>query len=51
MGKEHKQLRWCKVKKTAGAESQEDSSFPADGHQAILNKMKKKKEQQKADKH
>ena len=26
------------IYKTAQAESQEDSSFPADGHQAILNK-------------
>ena len=28
--------------RAAGAESQEDSSYPADGHQAIINKMNKK---------
>ena len=30
------------LSKKAEAECQEDSSFPADGHQAILNKMNKK---------
>ena len=28
--------------KTAGVERQEDSSFPADSHNAILNKMNKR---------
>ena len=40
-GKEHIQTRQHKIK-TARAESQEDSSFPADGHEAILIKMYKK---------
>ena len=35
--------------KTAWAESQEDNSFPADGHKAILNKMNNDK--QKTDEH
>ena len=43
MGKEHMQFRRHKIR-TARAESQEDSSFPADGNQAILNKMYKKSE-------
>ena len=39
--------------KSAQAESQEDSSFPADGHRAIpiLNKMNKRPKRNKADKH
>ena len=40
-GKERKQLRRHKIK-TARAESQEDSSFLADGHNAILNKINAK---------
>ena len=40
MGKEHTQFRRHKIR-TARAKSQEDSSFPADGHQAILNKINK----------
>ena len=43
MGKEQMQFRQHKVK-TARAESQEDSFFPADGHQTILNKINKKSE-------
>ena len=46
MGKEHVQLRRHKIK-TAGAESQEDSSFPADGQRAILMKKQKKKKKKK----
>ena len=41
MGKEHMQFRRPKIR-TARAEIQEDKSFPADGYQAILNKMNKK---------
>ena len=37
-GKEHKQLRRHKIK-TIRVESQWDSSFPADGHKASLNKV------------
>ena len=37
-GKEHKQLRRHKIK-TIRVESQWDSSFPADGHKAGLNKV------------
>ena len=37
------QIRLTGLKyKTAQAESQEDSSFPIDYHQAIFNKMNKK---------
>ena len=38
MGKEHMQFRRPKIR----TEIQEDKSFPADGYQAILNKMNKK---------
>ena len=49
MGKEHTQFRRHKIR-TARSESQEDSSFPADRHRAIQNKMKKKIiDKQKAD--
>ena len=38
--------------RTVRAESQEDSTFPADGQPAILNKMNKKViDKQKADEH
>ena len=37
-GKEHVRLRQHKIK-TVLAENQEDSSFPADGQTAIINKM------------
>ena len=40
-----------KKSKTARAESQGDSSFPADGHQAILNKMNTKSKTNKVDEH
>ena len=42
MGKEHIQFRLHKIR-TARAKRQEYSSFPADGYQAILFKMNKKK--------
>ena len=32
--------------KTANVEGREDSSFPADGHQAVLNKTYKKSQRQ-----
>ena len=38
MGNAHIQLRWHKMKTV---ESQEKSSFPSDGQQAILNEMNK----------
>ena len=40
MEKEHKTQSTVKYK-TAQVESQEDSSFTVDGHQAILNKANK----------
>ena len=39
MGKEYKQLRWRKAKQ------HKDNSFPADGHQTILNKRKRSRRQ------
>ena len=42
-GKEYKQLRRHKIK-SSQAENQEDSSFPADGHQALLNNEQKVKD-------
>ena len=42
MGKEHIPFRRHEIR-TATAEIQEDSSFPADGHQAILNKINEMK--------
>ena len=41
MGKENTQPQRHKMK-TARVESQEDTSFPADGHQGVLNKMNTK---------
>ena len=38
-------------RKPALAESQEDSSFPTEGHRSILNKMNKKSKENKADEH
>ena len=43
MGKEYKHLRRHKVKRVQ-ANSQEDSSFPADDHQDFLNKINKTSE-------
>ena len=37
MGMGHIQLRRHKMKEQQERKAQEDSSFPADGHQAILN--------------
>ena len=49
MGKKHAQQRRHKIK-TERVESQGGSSFPADGHQAILKK-KEHKDKHKADEH
>ena len=38
-------------KKTAQVKKKGDSPFPTDGHKAILNKLNRAKDKQKADEH